>query len=73
MYKCEECGELFEDYETYEEHHPYGMGYAVEEWHVCPHCGESGFKEVEECTRCGNFATYLTNGLCDCCHDEMYE
>ena len=72
MYICNECGLVFENYETYEEHHPYGMTSATETWAVCPHCGEAGFEEAKECSRCGNFVAELTDGLCDCCYEEMY-
>jgi predicted nucleic acid-binding Zn-ribbon protein len=35
-FKCLECGHIFEDGEQaiWEEHHPYGMGYAAESF-VC--------------------------------------
>ena len=40
MYICNCCEEVFETPDTYEERHPCGMGYASEEWSVCPNCGE---------------------------------
>lgn len=72
MYICNSCGEIFEDYKIIEEHHPYGMGYATEQWAVCPGCGEAGFEEAKECTRCGNLVADLDEGLCDCCYGEVY-
>ena len=71
MYKCEECGEVFEEPKVYYERHPYGEGYAEEEWRVCPYCGEAGFVEAKECTRCGEYTAELHDGLCDVCYDDM--
>ena len=66
MYICE-CGAVFEEPHRYEEHHPYGMGYAVEEWVVCPVCGETGFEEAYRCEKCGE---YTADRLCKDCDKE---
>ena len=73
MFICNECGELFEEPKIIEEHHPYGMGYATEEWAVCPHCKETDFQEAKQCSRCGEYVAELEDGLCDVCYGDMYE
>ena len=73
MYICHNCGAVFDTPDTYEEHHPYGMGYARERWSVCPSCGDTDFDEAKECSRCGEyFAELEDDGLCELCWDEMY-
>ena len=63
MYKCTECGHLFEEGEqaTWEETHgldspPY------EKWSGCPVC-KGGYEEVHQCKKCGDWHT----------DDELYE
>lgn len=75
MYRCKDCGEIFDDPATQYEYHPYGMGYAHEEWAVCPCCRDTDFEEVEECERCGEVfpVDELCDGLCDTCYDEVEE
>lgn len=72
MYICNNCGAVFSEPDTYEEHHPYGMGYAAEKWAVCPFCEETDYSEAKQCERCGEFAAELNNGLCECCYGDMY-
>lgn len=72
MYICSECEGVFEEPETYEEHHPYGMGTASETWYVCPYCQSTNYDEAKECTRCGEYVAELENGLCDACYGDMY-
>lgn len=72
MYLCNNCGEVFEEPKTVEEHHPYGMSYAVEKWSVCPHCKDTDFDEAKQCYCCGEFFAELHEGLCDCCYGDMY-
>lgn len=54
MFKCAECGHIFEDGEqrTYAEHHPYGDTTADEYFSVCPVCGGE-YEEAKSCERCG--------------------
>ena len=69
MYKCTECGNLFEEGEqaTWEETHgldspPY------ETWSGCPVC-KGDYEEVHQCKKCGEW-TYddeLYNGWCEKC------
>ena len=72
MYICNNCGEVFDDYKTIEEHHPHGMGTATESWAVCPHCGDTDFEEAKQCERCGECVAEIEDSLCDCCHGDMY-
>lgn len=72
MYICNNCGETFREYDTYTEHHPYGNGTAEEVWAICPYCGDNDFDEAKKCERCGEYVAELHDGLCDCCHGEMY-
>ena len=53
-FKCLECGNVFEDGEqaTWYEQHPYGMGYATEEFSGCPLC-KGDFEETKQCKICG--------------------
>ena len=69
MYKCCECGHLFEEGEqavTYETHGFYQPPY--EEIHSCPVCG-GDFEEVHQCKECGDWHTddELYDGWCEKC------
>lgn len=68
MFKCVECGKVFEEPKTYEEHHPYGMGYATESFACCPYC-ESNFEEAIQCECCGEWflENDLEKGICEEC------
>lgn len=72
MFICNNCGEVFETPDTYEEHHPYGMGTAAERWAVCPHCEDTDFVEAKQCERCGELVAELQDGLCDVCYGDVY-
>lgn len=72
-YKCLECGNIFEEGEQvrWEEHHPYGMGSAAEEFSGCPLCN-GDFEETKQCEICGGeFLEDELNGGCVC--DECIE
>ena len=73
-FKCLECGNIFEEGEQarWEEHHPYGMGYAAEEFSGCPVCNGS-YEETKQCKICGGeFLEDELNGdgVCDECIEE---
>ncbi len=72
MFICHSCGEVFSDPETKKEYHPYGMGYAAEDWSVCPCCGDNDFDEAKVCSHCGECVEETTDGLCDICYEELY-
>ena len=69
MYRCENCGHLFEEGEqaVWEERHgldtpPY------EKWSGCPLCHD-GYEEVHQCKECGDWHTEneLYDGWCEKC------
>lgn len=69
MYKCENCGHLFEEGEqaVWEERHgldtpPY------EKWSGCPIC-RGGYEKAHQCQECGDWHTEneLYDGWCDKC------
>lgn len=69
MYRCENCGHLFEEGEqavTYETHGFYQPPY--EEIHSCPVCG-GDFEEVHQCKECGEWHSEdeLYEGWCEKC------
>ena len=69
MYKCTECGNLFEEGEqvTWEEHH--GLDSPLyEKWNGCPVC-KGGYEEVYQCDQCGDWHTEdeLYDGWCEKC------
>ena len=73
-FKCLECGHIFEEGEQsrWEEHHPYGMGYAAESFSGCPICNGS-YEETKQCEICGGeFLEDELNGdgVCDECIEE---
>ena len=72
MFICRECEAIFDEPKIIEEHHPYGMTYATEEWAVCPHCESTNFNEAKQCTRCSALVAELDEGLCDVCSDDMW-
>ena len=72
MFYCEECESYFEECKVIKEHHPYGMGTAVEEWYVCPYCESTHINEAKQCAMCGEYVPKLEDGMCDCCYGDMY-
>lgn len=73
-FKCLSCGHIFEEGEQarWEEHHPYGMDYAAEEFSGCPICN-GDFEETKQCKICGGeFLEDELNGddVCDECIEE---
>lgn len=70
MFICKSCDEVFEEFETHYEHHPYGDGYAEEKWWCCPYCRDTDIAEAEECENCGEYFISLTDGLCEVCYEE---
>ena len=73
-YRCLECGHIFDEGEqaVWEEHHPYGMGYAAESFSGCPICNGS-FEKTKKCKICeGEFLEEELNGyvVCNDCIDD---
>lgn len=69
MYKCCNCGNLFEEGEqaVHTETHGFNDGY-VENFYTCPVCG-GDYEEVHQCKECGNWHTEdeLYDGWCEKC------
>ena len=63
MYKCENCGHLFEEGEQARWTEDYG-----EKWDGCPLC-RGGYEEVRQCKECGDWHTEdeLYSGWCEKC------
>ena len=74
MLFCNGCGQTFEEVKIIEEHHPFGMSTAGEEFGVCPFCNYEDIDEAKKCERCGNYFAEdsLHNGLCECCWSDLY-
>ena len=71
MYKCRECGTIFEEPEiTREKVGEIGCQPAYMEYGVCPNCKEDGyFEEVQQCEMCGEYDD-LEDGFCKECINE---
>lgn len=48
MFKCKNCGLVFEELEIHYERHPYGEGYVSERIAVCPNCSDYDIEEYME-------------------------
>lgn len=87
MYKCSECDTIFEelieihepggcyeaDYGVYSDFESHNY-YPPVEYMGCPHCKAHADDcyELVECERCGELVDELWDGMCDCCHDDMF-
>jgi hypothetical protein len=72
MYKCQECGHVFEKPATWEE--PRGECFGIlcsEELEGCPKC-KCGFDEAEKCQACGEYflEDELIGDVCKECIDD---
>ena len=72
MYKCKNCGHVFEEGEqaTWIEEHGFSSG-PFEEWSGCPICS-GGYEETKQCKICGEefLEEELKGGcICDDCID----
>ena len=69
MYRCCNCGNLFEEGEqaVWEERHGFIDG-PFEKWSGCPLC-KSDYEEVHQCNECGDWHTEneLYDGWCEKC------
>ena len=74
MYKCNDCGLIFDDDEMYvvKEKHREVDNMDVEYFYHCPNCGSGDFEEAAMCDKCGEW--HSNDGpLCDDCKgDFMY-
>lgn len=84
MYKCSECGEIFEEPKSYSEDRTPGGSFEGGSFIVhflgCPECS-GAFKEVKECSICGEYkfledltdTTGMINGDCGYCCEQCLE
>ena len=73
MYKCIDCGAVFEEPATWEEYRGEYWGCPCSEtMSGCPEC-RGDYEEAVECTRCGEwyFSGELEDGLCEDCQSEL--
>lgn len=72
MYKCEECGYVFEDAQHWEERHEFWGASCSEMWSGCPECS-GGYEEAEQCKICGEWflPNELHGGACGTCIKEQ--
>jgi hypothetical protein len=73
MIICNDCGNHFEEPKIHKEHHPYGMGSAVEVFAVCPYCNSTDIDEAEQCEECYEWVSVkeFDGGLCKNCQEVM--
>ena len=74
MYKCKNCGHIFEEGEqaTWTEKHGFSSG-PYEEWSGCPIC-QGSFEEAKKCEYCSNYfieGESRSNVICEDCVDEI--
>ena len=75
MFKCCECGYVFEDPKAWEESRGEYWGVpCTETMYGCPKC-RGDYEEAKECEECGewHFSDELTDGLCESCQEEEGE
>lgn len=69
MYRCRECGEVFEK-PFHRSHLCYFDGFpCVLHESTCPYCG-GAVEEAEECEYCDGYKTKGTD-MCDTCHEKL--
>ena len=66
MYKCDDCGLIFNEPKAFYEHHGEGMN---EMFIACPECG-GAFSNVEKCVICGEIHTEIGD-YCKSCKEEI--
>lgn len=74
MYKCIECGAVFEDPATWEESRGEYWGFpCTETVRGCPEC-KGDYEEAFKCRRCDEwcFEDELNDGYCELCYDELF-
>lgn len=75
MYICLECGAVFEEPETWEEGRGEFWGFPCSETvSGCPECG-GDYEDAVKCRRCEEWHSEdeLTDELCECCQDELFD
>ena len=71
MYRCEECGNLFEEGEQAEWTEMHGFSYGNgEEWQGCPIC-KGDYEEINPCKICGGYDNETNDGFCEKCQKDI--
>ena len=67
MFKCEECGHLFEEGEQKNVIDMHGFSHGEgEKYSVCPRC-DGNYEEVKPCKICGSYEDVNDGEFCDNC------
>lgn len=69
MFRCEDCGHVFEEGKKVSESHGFDNG-PFEEWVVCPVCG-GAFDEVKPCKICNSYDHDFRDDYCEACIDSV--
>ena len=71
MYRCEECGHLFEEGEQakWTEMHGFSHGDG-EEWSGCPIC-KGDYEEIKPCKICGSYDHDYGEEYCNACKKDV--
>ena len=74
MFYCANCEKTFSEPRSYEERHPYGMGYASESFSCCPHCSSENIEDAIKCSYCDEWfgKSILKDGMCPECYEDVY-
>lgn len=73
MFKCNDCGNLFEEGEQKKfcyQLGEYGGVPCFEAEEVCP-CCDGSFDEAEACLLCGTYGELSDDGICNYCLSEL--
>ena len=71
MYKCEECGNLFEEGEQVEWVETHGLDSPpYERWSGCPIC-KGGYAEIKPCKICGSYNHDFDEDYCEQCKKDV--
>ena len=71
MYKCYECGHLFEKGEEVRWMETHGLSCPpYEEMTGCPVC-KGNYYEIEPCRICGSYEHYANEDFCDNCKNDV--
>ena len=72
MFKCLECGHLFEDGEQENWVEMHGLSYNGEQFSGCPLC-KGSYEKIEPCKICGSYEHDIKEEYCDVCVKEFNE
>ena len=71
MFKCLECGNLFEEGEQARWVETHGLDTPpYEEWSGCPIC-KGGYKEIKPCKICGSYDHDYDEEYCNACKKDV--